>query len=36
MIRGTSDNVSAVMIALPNFSDFLSKPKPIPFSRNLD
>lgn len=36
MIRGTSDNVSAVIIALPNFSDFLSKPRPIPFSRNID
>jgi serine/threonine protein phosphatase PrpC len=37
MSRGTSDNVSAIMIALPNFKEFLSKPNPIPvgaFSRN--
>jgi protein phosphatase 2C family protein 2/3 len=38
MQRGTSDNVSAIVIALPNFQDFLSKPNPLPpplvYSRN--
>ena len=38
MQRGTSDNVSAIVIALPNFQDFFSKPNPLPpplvYSRN--
>ena len=37
MSRGTADNVSVIVLALPNFQAFLSKPNPIPFSvsRNL-
>jgi hypothetical protein len=37
MNRGTSDNVSAIIVALPNFSSFLAKPRPLNqsiFSRN--
>ena len=37
MNRGTSDNLSVIIVGLPNFQDFLAKPRHLPlsvFSRN--